>query len=104
LIPAEQPPHNLSLINPKNDLLDEEELRIAGFLKFLENFIKVQYGVAPVKPKKLADSVTHLGISMTTLTAASHVRNELQKPNDEMNQGITENEARKQPLWNRLQD
>eukprot|EP00835_Amoeboradix_gromovi_P003739 NODE_259_length_12613_cov_0.311411.p1 type:complete len:1298 gc:universal NODE_259_length_12613_cov_0.311411:10943-7050(-) len=87
LIPAEAPPNNLSLINPKNESLDEEELRIAGFLRFLENFVKVQYRdtndvpVSNVKGmKKLQDSVNHLGISMTTFSAASHVKNELQKP------------------------
>eukprot|EP00834_Sanchytrium_tribonematis_P000296 NODE_6_length_70510_cov_1.054395.p1 type:complete len:1398 gc:universal NODE_6_length_70510_cov_1.054395:35885-31692(-) len=94
LIPLENPPSNLSLINPKNDTLDEEELRIAGFLRFLENFVKVQYRdkeSISIKPKKLADSVSNLGVSMTTFSAASHVRNELQKPFEDPNTPTIEN-------------
>ena len=81
LIPGEQAPTNLALINPNNDCLDEEELKIAGFSKFLENFVKVQVN-KPIVHKKLQDSVNSLNISMTTLTAATHVKSELQKPNE----------------------
>eukprot|EP00833_Pecoramyces_ruminatium_P015698 jgi/Orpsp1_1/1189730/evm.model.d7180000074061.1 len=42
LIPLDTVPQNSTLLNPTNEQLDEEELRIAGFSKFIDVFEKLK--------------------------------------------------------------
>jgi len=43
LIPLDTVPQNSTLLNPTNEQLDEEELRIAGFSKFIDVFEKLKW-------------------------------------------------------------
>jgi len=43
LIPLDTVPQNSTLLNPTNEQLDEEELRIAGFSKFIDIFEKLKW-------------------------------------------------------------
>lgn len=78
LIPADNPPLQASLMLPTNETLDEEELRLAGFSKFLEVFEKSRW--IPPAERRNADPktgrVSGIQINLTTFTAAGYVIHE----------------------------
>ncbi|KAJ3078959.1 vacuolar membrane-associated protein iml1, partial [Quaeritorhiza haematococci] len=91
LIPMETvSPHISSyntLLNPSNENLDEEELRLAGFNKFVELFEKARWIHMDEREeierrgskKSLRSGSTTLNIQLTTFNTASFVRDELAK-------------------------
>jgi hypothetical protein len=77
LIPMDAPPSSLLL--PANDHLDEEELRLAGFFKFLELFEKAQ-----VDEDGKSVPNASLSLQLTTYYPASFIVNDWQRPNLEV--------------------
>jgi len=86
LIPSDSPPLQSSLVLPSTEILDDEELRLAGFSKFLEVFEKSRW-ILPAErisddPK--AAKAAGIQINLTTFTAAGYVVHEwLRGPTDE---------------------
>jgi hypothetical protein len=85
LIPAEEPPRtSLIMATAANEILDDEELRIAGFLKFAEVFQRCSLtrpsptfrGKFVFRPRREAkreqSSIEGLKILLTTATCASY--------------------------------
>ena len=83
LIPMEAIPQSNSLLNPENENLDEEELRLAGFYKFIELFDKARWLTPQEKIesdyKKGARLGSNLNIQLTTLNTSSFIINEFSK-------------------------
>jgi hypothetical protein len=73
----------LSSLNSNNEILDEEEVRLAGFHKFIDLFEKSRW----INPQELSRKESRknlqqgrtINITMTTFNATSHVKNELLK-------------------------
>lgn len=93
LIPAEVLPSYNYLVQPhqRHEALDEEELRVAGFYKFLEALEKsrwisheeraaVPVENAHIRKAKALKAVHLFGISLTTLDTSAFVRRELSQP------------------------
>ena len=82
LIPAEVLSATNVVVNPTNDVLDEEEIRIAGFHKFLDTLEKSRW--VPPSERNVAPKQTKRGIEvqMTCLDTSSYVRNEAMKAID----------------------
>ncbi|RKO93162.1 hypothetical protein BDK51DRAFT_18831, partial [Blyttiomyces helicus] len=82
LVPMETIPQSNSLMNPSNENLDEEELRLAGFNKFIEQFEKARW-VQPHEEedlrrgKKWTKGERTVNIQFTTFNTSAYVRNEL---------------------------
>lgn len=80
LIPMENVPHSNTLLNPSNENLDEEELRLAGFHKFIELFEKAKL-VLPHEMEQLGgrsrSSMRTINITLTTLNTSLFVHDEL---------------------------
>lgn len=69
-------------MNPSDEALTDEELRLAGFMKFLELFHKSRWSeerdaAAPAAAKKLA--ISNIPIAFTTFNTSTHVANEVAK-------------------------
>ncbi|KAI9141406.1 hypothetical protein BKA69DRAFT_1138976, partial [Paraphysoderma sedebokerense] len=106
LIPLENVPQLPSLVNPSNEQLDEEELRLAGFHKFIEMFQKCKWNhelpgssleILSDKKKgfldkdmKLLSSQQNLKITFTTFSKSSYVKNELKRPPTEVDTDTSE--------------
>lgn len=83
LIPLEVIPQStLSSLNPANENLNEEELRLAGFTKFLELFHKARWidpserhGQPP--SKKGVHSGSNIPITFTTFQTSTYIANEV---------------------------
>jgi hypothetical protein len=85
LIPVETMPKVNSFLNPSNENLDEEELRLVGFHKFVELFEKARWRGQQHEGKKLDSKinqirpVSSLNIQFTTLSMSSYVKEEWSK-------------------------
>ncbi|KAI8819385.1 uncharacterized protein EV422DRAFT_489688, partial [Fimicolochytrium jonesii] len=77
LIPVENVNHVNPFLNPQNDNLDEEEIRVVGFEKFIEVFEKSRW----VPPWEEDDHIPKLGkklqIQLTTLNTSRFIREEV---------------------------
>ena len=83
LIPMDSIPKTNSHLNPSNENLDDEELRIAGFNKFVELFEKSRW-LQPTEQrldekKRHIRSGSSLNIQLTTLNTSSYVTEEHMK-------------------------
>ncbi|KAL7753413.1 vacuolar membrane-associated protein iml1 [Sorochytrium milnesiophthora] len=83
LIPCETAPQ---LLSSNSEQLDEEELRIVGFHKFIECFQRAKW-LSPVdralikeKDRRLQHVNNTLRIAITTFSRSGYVKNELLKP------------------------
>ncbi|KAJ3412424.1 vacuolar membrane-associated protein iml1 [Chytridiales sp. JEL 0842] len=85
LIPLENLPRTNAFLNPSNENLDEEELRLVGFHKFVELFEKARWREQQKDFKKVDPKinqirpVSSLNIQFTTLSLSSYVKEESQK-------------------------
>ena len=81
MIPAKEPPyHRIILDSAKNEKLDDEELRIAGFYHFCEQMLKVMH----IETHIIQNPVDQLGISLSTLTASQFAWQELKRREEEI--------------------
>lgn len=83
LIPTENAPQMSMLRHPQNETLTEEELRLAGFTRFIELFQKAKFVskpeevvIDPIHPGKPASKP--LPIVFTTFNISTYVKNEVQ--------------------------
>lgn len=94
LIPSDNPPLQSSLMLPSNETLDEEELRLAGFSKFLEVFEKARW-VPPADRRagdaKAASKLPVIQINLTTFSTAGYVVHEFYKAGSDEPSSSTRN-------------
>jgi hypothetical protein len=84
LIPMDTLPANMhSYLNPQNETLTDEELRLAGFLKFMELFSRARWlpfhERSARNPKKNAMTTATIPITFTTFNTSTYVANEIFK-------------------------
>ena len=80
MIPSKDPPyHRIILDSAKNEKLDDEELRIAGFYHFCEQLLKTMQ-VAP----SMFTGVEQLGIMLSTSSASQFGWSELKRREEEI--------------------
>ena len=75
LIPTEATPQSNAFLNPLDEKLTDEELRLAGFLKFLELFQKVRW--TPSMDTTSRGKSSQVPITFTTFQNSTYVANEI---------------------------
>jgi hypothetical protein len=79
LIPMENVSYSASNIGHEDDTLNEEELRLTGFSRFLEQFERARWTPpheGPVDKRLRRQPINSLGIILTTFSTASFLANE----------------------------
>lgn len=98
LIPLDSVSQNNNILNPSNEVLDEEEIRIAGFNKFVELFEKSRWLLPQEYSKIQGDkrqmqlrTRSTLNIQLTTLNTSQYVKEEWTKLNSQGTSTISSN-------------